>query len=187
MTRLAFKVSVLAAALGLGLACSVVLDFDLEVECWCGERWVGQIAGATAIAFNGGELPISASETSHEVCLSQLEHLALDAADPADPLYIALRDNLESGAIANCELAGKDAFGELFAGTNCATTGVVPVVTNITHLGACWEATVVALDEPEPCALAQCEEFYDCSSEPIVGVGDDEGGEDFGWECELPR
>lgn len=111
---------------------------------------------------------------------------ALAAADPDDPLYVALRANLESGAVANCESFAKSKNGALLVGTTCATTGTPPVTTNILHAGPCWDAEVVPLDEPEPCSLdSQCGEFYDCTNEPIVGVGDDEGGELL-WDC-APR
>lgn len=174
----------LSTALGLGLACSVVLDFELEVECWCGERWIAQISGAEAILTTGSRSPIDATDTTHEVCVTQLEHLALAAANPGDPLYQALRTTLESGAVANCETSGALNLGFLFDGTTCATTGTLPVTTNITHLGPCWDLEVVPLDEPEPCSLdSQCGEFYDCTNEPIVSVGDDEAGDELLWDC----
>jgi hypothetical protein len=182
---------VLCAALITGMACSILLDFDLEVECWCGERWVSQIAGAEALHLQGSPVPIPASETTYEACVTQREHLALDTADPQDPLYLALRDNLESGAIANCEKIGAELVGFFFVGTTCATTGIAPVATNLVHLGACWETNSYALDE-EVCPLdAECGPFYDCSSEPIVSVGDDEAGADeagdeVAWECDDP-
>jgi hypothetical protein len=176
----------LGFALAIGMACSVLLDFTLKVECWCGERWTAQIADAHAFHALGNTLPILASDTTYEICVTQLQHLALEKADPQDPLYIALRDNLESGAIANCETAGAQVFGAFFIGTDCATTGTDPVITNIVHSGACWEPMTYDLDD-ELCPLdSECGAYYDCSNDPIVGTGDDEGGDDLAWECDDP-
>lgn len=180
------KALVFAAALCLGAACSVILDFDLEVECWCGELWSVQISGAHAFRFNAGELTIPASKTTYEACVSQLEHLALDIANPQDPLYMALRDSLESGAIVQCEAAGAQIAEAYFIGTDCATTGTNPVSTNFFHVGACWEVEKYDLDA-ELCPLdSPCGSYYDCSNEPIVEIGDDEAGDELAWECDDP-
>lgn len=127
-------------------------------------------------------------DTTYVVCVSQLEHLALDNADPQDPLYVALRDNLESGAIAKCEAAGAEAVNLYFTGTNCATTGTDPVSSNFVHTGACWNAEKYDLDEEVCPLIGECRPYYDCSSEPIASLGDDEAGGDEGlaWECDEP-
>lgn len=180
------QMTMLGFALAMGMACSIILDFELEVECWCGERWTAQIAGADAFLAQGTASSIPASETTYGACVTQREHLALDAADPQDPLYVALRDNLESGAIANCEAAGAQQVGVYFIGTNCAATGMAPVITNLVHFGACWETMNYDLDD-ELCPLdSECGAYYDCSNNPIVGIGDDEGGDDLAWECDSP-
>lgn len=59
------------------------------------------------------------------------------------------------------------------------------MTTNITHVGPCWDSEVVAFDDPEPCSLdsKECGEFYDCTNDPIVGAGDDEGGDELVWNC----
>jgi hypothetical protein len=95
----------LAGVLGTLIGC----PFDLPPvprQCWCGEKWRVQISGATAYDTFNFPQPIHASDTSHTHCVTMLEHLALDAADPEDPVYVAMRDALESQVIANCELAG---------------------------------------------------------------------------------
>lgn len=81
----------LACALAFGMACSAVLDFELEVECWCGERWLVQIAGAEAIRLSGAREVIPTGATTHERCVTQLEHLALSQAQPADSLGFRAR------------------------------------------------------------------------------------------------
>lgn len=181
------RVSAAGLVLGLavGMACSAVLDFEVEIECWCGERWMAQIAGAEGLSLVSEPVPIAASSTTHEVCVTQLEHLALDAADPLDPLYLALRDSLESGAIANCESAAQAALGPLSVGSTCGMSGVGDVSTNITHVGACWETETLAPNGPEPCgAQSQCRAFYDCTEDAIIGSGGDEaGGDETLWSC----
>jgi hypothetical protein len=176
-----------AAVLCAGMACSLIVDLELEVECFCGERWTSQISGAKAFHFNGTTYTIPASKTTYEACVTQLEHLALDTADPQDPLYVALRDSFESGAIANCEAAGAKIVELYFIGTNCATTGTDPVTTNLSYAGTCWEVEKYDIDEEELCPLdSVCGSYYDCSSEPIVGIGDDEAGDEIAWECDDP-
>lgn len=156
--------------IGLAASCTLILGpFDpIPSQCWCGEQWSVQIAGATA--YDIGELPkeIQASATSHTRCVSMLEHLALDAADPEDPVYMALHDAFESEAITNCELAGAAAWPNVFDHTDCATTGTDPVTTNLVYLGPCWEWEDLQTEPKKACPLEeQCGEFYDCSDDPI--------------------
>jgi hypothetical protein len=128
-----------------------------------------------------------------------LEHLALDAADPEDPVYVALRDALESEAIANCELAGAAAWPNIFDHTDCATTGMDPVTTNLVYLGPCWESEDLEAEPNKTCPIeAQCGEFYDCSDDPIVifngylqTEGETDGavpwtGNEELWNCDEP-
>ena len=118
------------SAVGLAAGCSLILDFTPEPsQCWCGEQWSVQIAGATAYDIGDTPAEIQASSTTYTRCVSMLEHLALDAADPGDPVYMALHDAFESEAIANCELAGAAAWPNLFDYTDCATAGTDPVTT----------------------------------------------------------
>jgi hypothetical protein len=184
----------LAIALAAGSACSLILDFDLQVECWCGERWKVQISGASTFSLEGKVQPISAGKTTYETCVTQLEHLALDTADPQDPIYMAIRQSLESGAIAQCEAAGL-AFDDLFfSHTDCAMVGISPVTANFVHLGPCWDVESYGEDFEwsELCALDSdsiCVDYYDCSSQPVwnENLGDDEAGEDsIAWECDEP-
>ena len=187
--------SLTGCTIGLAAGCSLILDFTpVPSQCWCGEQWSAQIAGATA--YDIGELPkeIQASATTYTRCVSMLEHLALDAADPQAPVYMALHDAFESEAIANCELAGAAAWPNVFGHTDCATTGTEPVATNLVHLGPCWEWEDLGAEPQETCPLEdQCGEFYDCSDDPIIlwngQVQDGEtGGEDSEngllWSCD---
>jgi hypothetical protein len=166
-----------------GNACTAILDFEkAQSECWCGERWTTQVSGATSFGLAGESWPISASETTYTTCVSQLEHLALDTADPQDPLYVALRESLENAAIAKCETAGAELGGALFSHSNCATTGTEPVATNLLHAGACWKSE--DFDDDKYCPFfPECEPYYDCSSEPIWSGGDDEAGSEIQWIC----
>lgn len=171
------------AILFAGSACTAILDLESnESECWCGEQWIVQVSGATALNSLGVPWSIPASEAISLTCVSQLEHLALDAADPQDPVYVAMRSSLESAAIAKCEAAGAAQWGVEFASTDCATTGTAPVSTNLVHTGACWKSE--NWDKNEYCPLfPECRLYYDCSAEPIWDGGDDEAGADVEWEC----
>jgi hypothetical protein len=163
-------VSLAGSTVGLAASCSLILGpFDPEPsQCWCGEQWRAQIAGARAYNDVGSSKPIPASSTTYTRCVSMLEHLALDAADPQDPVYMALRDAFESEAIANCELAGAVELPGGFDHTDCATTGADPVVTNLVYLGPCWVSEDLEAMPKQTCPLAdQCGEFYDCSEDPI--------------------
>jgi hypothetical protein len=157
-----------AGVLGIVIGC----PFDLPPaprQCWCGEQWRAQISGATAYGHDGDPLTIQASDTSHTRCVTMLEHLALNGADPEDPVYVALRDALESQAIANCELAGAALFPNDFDHTDCATAGTDPLTTNIVRIGACWEVEDVDGKAKNLCPLeTTCGHFYDCSDEPII-------------------
>ena len=165
-------------------------------QCWCGEKWRVQIAGANAYDQNDFPIPIPASETSHTRCVTMLEHLALDAADPGDPVYVALRDSIESQAIANCELAGAQMLPGNFDHTDCATTGTDPVTTNLVRLGACWEVEDVGKWKDLCPMETTCGQFYDCSDEPIIATyglveGETEGEvpwwtEELLWSCDDP-
>lgn len=162
----------LAGVIGIVLSCVFELP-PLPSQCWCGEQWRAQISGATAYNLGGDPSAIQASDTSHTRCVTMLEHLALDGADPQNPVYVALRDAFQSEAIANCELAGITLFPD-FDHTDCATTGTDPVTTNLVHLGACWEWEDVAAKPKKLCPLeTKCGRFYDCSEEPIIAK--------YGW------
>jgi hypothetical protein len=177
-----------------GSACSLLLDFDLQVECWCGERWTVQTAGASTYTLDGKVQPIAASDTTYESCVTQLEHLALDTANPQDPLYLAIRESLQNGAIAQCEAVGLVEGGPQFSHTDCATVGIEPVSANFVHFGPCWDVQSYASDsDPDDwCALdpdSVCVGYYDCSSQPVWNdaIGDDEAGDDsVPWECDEP-
>lgn len=166
-------------------ACTAILDIEGEGQCWCGEQWKVQIAGATTFTIVGIGVSIPADSTTYETCVSQLEHLALDTADPQDPLYVAIRGSLESAAIAKCEAAGAAAWGIAFGSTNCATTGTAPVSTNLVHVGACWKPE--DWDNQEYCPLfPECRPYYDCAEPDDWVLGDDEAGDDVLWECDEP-
>jgi hypothetical protein len=187
--------SLAGGAIGFVTAC--VLDFTPPpLECWCGEQWSAQISGATAFDDQGFQVEIQTSATTHTRCVSMLEHLALDAADPQNPVYMALRDAFESEAISNCELAGAALLPGILDHTDCATSGIDPVTTNLVYLGPCWVAGDL---EAEPiCPDEQCNRFYDCSDEVVYlwdGRVEDEGetegwvpwtGEEDLWSCEEP-
>src|SRR5690606_11950858 len=166
-------------------------------QCWCGEEWRAQISGATAYDINDDPWPIPASDTSHTRCVTMLEHLALDVADPGDPVYVALRNSIESQAIANCELAGIAMFPDNFDHTDCATTGMDPVTTNLVRFGACWEVEDNDGERQRLCPLeTTCGQFYDCSDERIIATygrveaeGETEGElpwwtEELLWSCD---
>jgi hypothetical protein len=185
----------LAGVLGIVIGC----PFDLPPvprQCWCGEKWRVQISGANAHNTFNFSQPIQASDTSHTRCVTMLEHLALDIADPEDPVYVALRDALESQAIANCELAGAALFPDDFDHTDCAATGTDPVTTNLVRLGACWEVEDVDGKTKKLCPLeTTCGRFYDCSDEPIMATyglveGETDGvpwySEEVLWSCDDP-
>jgi hypothetical protein len=128
-----------------------------------------QISGASAYAVGDIPAEIQASATAYTRCVSMLEHVALDAAAPQDPVYIALRDAFESEAITNCELAGSAAWPNLFSHTDCATAGTDPVSTNLVYLGPCWELEDLQAEPKKACPIEeQCGEFYDCSDDPII-------------------
>jgi hypothetical protein len=186
----------LAGVLGIVIGCPFDLP-PIPSQCWCGEEWRVQISGATAYDTFNFPQPIQASDTSHTRCVTMLEHLALDIADPEDPVYVALRDALESQAIANCELAGTTLFPDGFDHTDCATAGIDAVTTNLVHLGACWEREDVDGKTKKLCPLeTTCGRFYDCSDEPIIAKygwveaeGETEGlvpwnGEEELWSCD---
>jgi hypothetical protein len=192
--------SLVGGAIGVIASCSLILDFTpIPSQCWCGERWQAQISGATAFSAGDVSAPIQASDTTHTRCVSMLEHLALDAAGPEDPVYIALRDAFESEAVAKCELAGAAVLLGQFNYTDCATTGTDPVATNLAYLGPCWEWEDLEADPQSTCPLAdQCGRFYDCSEDPIsiwngyLQEGDTEGavawtGDEELWSCDEPR
>lgn len=192
--------SLVGSAIGLAASCSLILDFTPDPsQCWCGEQWRAQIAGATTYDIGGLPKEIQASATSHTRCVSMLEHLALDAADPQDPVYMALHNAFESEAVANCELAGAEAWPNVFDHTDCATTGMDPVTTNLVYLGPCWEWEDLEAKPQKTCPLEdQCGDFYDCSQEPIilyhgniVQEGETEGvvpwtGDEELWSCDEP-
>jgi hypothetical protein len=188
----------LAGVLGIVIGCPFNLQ-EAPRQCWCGEKWRVQISGATGYDQNDFPIPIPASDTSHTRCVTMLEHLALDAADPGDPVYVALRDSIESQAIANCELAGAEMFPDNFDHTDCATTGTDPVTTNLVRLGACWEVEDVDGEAKHLCPLeTTCGDFYDCSDKPIIATygwveveGETEGEvpwytEELLWSCDDP-
>jgi hypothetical protein len=160
----------LAGVMGIALGCPFTLP-PIPSQCWCGEEWRAQISGATAYDAFNFPYSIQASHTSHTRCVTMLEHLALDAADPEDPVYVALRNAFESQAIANCELAGAALLPDIFDHTNCATTGIDSVTTNLVHLGACWEWEDLEAKPTKVCPLeTTCGRFYDCSDESIVAT-----------------
>lgn len=180
---------------GGAAGCTLILQAQLEedlaaAQCWCGEQWQVQIAGASAYRANTLSVEIPASDTSYTRCVTMLEHVALNLADPQDPLYMALRGAFESEAVANCELAGEALLPADFDHTDCATTGSGSVTTNLVHLGPCWEPNTSDTLE-DMCALnQQCGEFYDCEDEPIVlwnglvrlgGDGGETGGDGYEW------
>lgn len=188
----------------LGVAGSCVFDLPpAPRQCWCGEKWRVQISGANAYDETDSPYPIQASDTSHTRCVSMLEHLALDTADPENPVYVSLRDAFESQAIANCELAGAEMLVNIFDHTDCAATGTDPVTTNLVRLGACWEVEDVDGKAQDLCPLeTTCGQFYDCSDEPIIAKngwvevegeteGETEGKvpwytEELLWSCDDP-
>jgi hypothetical protein len=182
----------LAGVLGIVIGCPFHLQ-EAPRQCWCGEEWRAQISGARAYDLSDDSLAIPASDTSHTRCVTMLEHLALDAADPGDPVYVALRDSIESQAIANCELAGAALFPD-FDHTDCATTGTDPVTTNLVRLGACWEVEDVGKWKDLCPMETTCGQFYDCSDEPIIATygvveGETEGEvpwytEELLWSCD---
>ena len=191
-------VTLAGCTIGLAASCSLILDFTPDPsQCWCGEQWSVQIAGATTYNISDTPKPIQASATIYTRCVSMLEHLALDAAEPGDPVYMALHDAFESEAITNCELAGAAAWPDDFDHTDCATTGTDPVTTNLVYLGPCWEWEDLETEPQETCPLEdQCGSFYDCSDDPIIlwngHVQDGETGAegvDDGllWSCDEPR
>jgi hypothetical protein len=179
----------LAGVLGIVMGC----PFDLPPvprQCWC---------GATAYSLFGNPSAIQASDTSHTRCVTMLEHLALDGADPEDPVYVALRDAFESQAITNCELTGVALLPGNFDHTDCATAGTDPVITNLVHIGACWEVEDVDGKAKKLCPLeTTCGQFYDCSEQPIIAMygwveaeGETEGEvpwytEELLWSCDDP-
>lgn len=190
-------VTLAGCSMGLAVGCSLILDFTpVPSQCWCGEQWSVQIAGATAYDIGDTPAEIPASATTYTRCVSMLEHLALDAAAPQDPVYMALHDAFESEAIANCELAGAAKWQGDFDHTDCATTGTQPVATNLVYLGPCWEWEDLEAEPKQTCPLEdQCGQFYDCSDEPIIlwrgQIQDGEtGGEDPEdgplWSCDDP-
>jgi hypothetical protein len=186
-------------AIGVFAGCPFNLP-PIPAQCWCGEQWRAQIAGARAYDSFGAAAQIPASETSYTRCVTMLEHLALDGADPQDPIYMALRAALANEAIASCELAAA-ALLEQVDHTDCATIGTGSVSTNIVHIGACWEWEDVEAKPYELCPLEQqCDMYYDCSDEAIslwVGRVVDEGeteGDVYDydhprllWTCDEPR
>jgi hypothetical protein len=198
--RTATKLILVGLAGVLGVAGSCVFELDPHPRrCWCGEKWHAQISGANAYNTGGFPYPIQASDTLHTRCVTMLEHLALDAADPEDPVYVALRDAFESEAVANCELAGAAFLLDDFNHTDCATTGTDPVTTNLVRVGACWEFEDVDGELTSLCPLeATCGQFYDCSDEPIIAEygwveveGETEGEVPFNtqellWSCDDP-
>ena len=182
-------------AVGFAASCTAILDFTPDPsQCWCGEQWRVQIAGATAYNIGDDQAEIPASATTYTRCVSMLEHLALDAAEPQDPVYIALRDAFQSESIANCELAGAAQWQGDFDHTDCAMTGMGPVSTNLVHLGPCWADEQLQADPPETCPLEdQCGPFYDCSQDPIIlyhgqvqegETGGEEGEDGLLWSCD---
>lgn len=192
----------ISCIIGLASSCSAILDFTpTPAQCWCGEQWRAQVSGASS--YRQGDIPaeIPASDTSATRCVSMLEHLALNAADPQDPVFVALREALRSEAIANCELAGAAIWGITFDHTDCATADTDPVSFNLVHLGPCWEWENLEADPPQTCPLeGQCGQFYDCSTEPITlwggqvyTEGETDGtipwtGDEQLWTCdESPR
>jgi hypothetical protein len=162
-------------------------DMDVEpAQCWCGERWQAQISGAHEYSDLWTMWSIAASQTTYTRCVSMLEHIALDTADPLDPVYVALRNAFESEAIANCEIAGALHWPEHFDHTDCATTGSGNVSTNLSWLGPCWVSEEPDAEPPKTCPLkAACGRFYDCSDEPIMrDAGETGGAEDAPpWSC----
>jgi hypothetical protein len=160
-------------------------------------KWQVQIAGASAYHIDGSHTEIAASDTTYARCVTMLEHVALNLADPQDATYMALRDAFESEAIATCELAGMALYGDLLDHTDCATTGTEPVATNLVHIGPCWEPNHGAEDHElcpgdDPQFQQQCGEFYDCDEEPIilwdghVWLGEFDGGETGGEDGWVP-
>jgi hypothetical protein len=198
--RTATKLILVGLAGVLGVAGSCAFDLPpVPRQCWCGEKWRAQISGATAYDTLNFPQPIHASDTSHTHCVTMLEHLALDTADPEDPVYVALSDALESQAIANCELAGAALLLDDFDHTDCAATGIESVTTNLVRLGACWEVEDVDGKAKNLCPLeTTCGHFYDCSDEPIIAKygwveseGETEGEvpwytEEVLWSCDDP-
>lgn len=196
-TTMKFVVGCLIGSItGGSLGCTLILQAQLEedlaaAQCWCGEQWQVQVAGATAYRADGSSVDVPASDTSYARCVSMLEHVALDLADPQDPLYMALHDAFQSEAVANCEIAGTMLLLADFDHTDCATTGSGSVATNLVHLGPCWEQNTSDTVE-DMCALdQQCGQYYDCEDNPIVlrngrvrlGGGDDDetGGDTYQW------
>lgn len=192
-------VAFVGCTIGFVASCSLILDFTpIPSQCWCGEQWQAQIAGATAYTSQDEEWNIPASATTYTRCVSMLEHLALDDADPQDPVYMALHNAFESEAIANCELAGATLLEGDFDHTDCATTGIEPVATNLVYLGPCWEWEDLEAEPQKTCPLEdQCGQFYDCSDDPIIlwngqvldgGTdGGETGGDEGLWSCDEPR
>lgn len=170
---------------GLAVGCANSPEVEPE-QCWCGERWQAQISGAHEYSDLMTKWSIGASLTTYTRCVSMLEHIALDAANLNNPIYVALRDAFESEAIANCELAGALHWPEHFDYTNCATTGIGDVTTNLSWLGPCWVGENLEAEPPKSCPLeAECGQFYDCSDEPIVRDAGETGGSEDGppWSC----
>lgn len=193
----------LGGAIGVTAGCTAIINAQIDAEyaaasCWCGEKWQVQIAGATAYQLEGSPTEIAASNTTYARCVSMLEHVALNLANPQDATYMALRAAFESEAIAKCELAGKALYGELLDHTDCATTGTDPVSTNLVHLGPCWEPNHGAEDHEycpgdDPQFQQQCGHFYDCDEGPIVllsngylWLGESDGGETGGESGLIP-
>jgi hypothetical protein len=187
--------SLILASFGVAASCSLTLDLDSPPsQCWCGEQWRSQISGARAYGGLGDFQYIPASATSYSRCVSMLEHVALDAADPQDPVYLALRQAFESAAVSNCELAGAALWPNDFSHTDCATVGTGTVTSNLVYLGSCWEWE--GPNDDQKCPLQQqCGQFYDCSDDPIIRwagflqVGETEGavpwtGDEELWSCD---
>ena len=183
----------LGGVFGIALGCSLA---PIPSQCWCGEKWRAQISGAAAYGITGTALSIPASDTSYTRCVTMLEHLALDGADPEDPVYVALRNAFEGEAIAKCELTGAAILAANFDHTDCATTGTDPVTTNIVRIGVCWEWEDVEAKPYQLCPLeTTCSQFYDCSDEPIIATygvveGETDGvpwySEEVLWTCDDP-
>jgi len=153
------------------VACSAILDFELETEprCWCGEQWQGQVSGALAYDTLGFPTQIAQSDTTYSLCVSQLQHVALNGGDPT------LTNELSAGSIAQCELAAVAKLGGFLDYTTCAEQGA-----SVSHVGACWEA-----DPDLLCPLLDdCRAKYDCDPEPVwEGYGDETGGVVEADEC----
>lgn len=174
--------TIAALAALLTTSCSLLLDFELEPvpECWCGERWQGQILGAFVINELGKAVYIAPAETSASQCVSQLEHTILSDANPNDPTFQKLRDELVAAAQAECQLAAAQSVGTTQNHNTCNTAEPA-----IAYVGPCWE--------PDPdleCpAVAECRLKYDCDPNPVWRWGDDiaetGGSQDdwYGWSC----